>query len=823
MADGKIVFETRIDNSGIEKGLRRIKELFQKEMGSIAGESVAIGDEIEAAFSKIDVTKPIENALRKIENLKSKIATVESDLDRVSESGQTDTGHKNVAAMVAQQEKLYEQLGAARQKLSADVAAAAQEQAAAEEAAAQRERAALSAQYSFKDFLSGAKDLTALEASFARTAEKVKSFWQKAGNAISSILSKTFAPIKSIGSMISSAWGKMRTSNGALSKSFGNVLSSIKRIGPALLAARGIMGILRNAVNAYMQANEECANTISNAWAGLGNLLGPIITRITNLVASAVSYFTQFLNLLGITGKTAAKQIGSAGSSAKKETDKLKKQLMSFDELNVLSNTEESSGGGSGSGTGDLPNVALPDWVQLMAEQLKAAQWSEAANTLTTALNEMVAGVDWTGVGTKIGYALNGALEFLATAILTFNWFVLGADLGTGINSLIGSVDWTNLGVILGAKFKILIEGLGGLFSTLDWVGIGYALSDAFKGLWNSIDWQQAGTTLSDGIKGVLSTITTAIQEVNWQQVGNDIALFLSSIDWAGIVNGVFDLLCTLVGSALDLLWGTVEDYFDDYIKWAEEEGLSVADGIVVGLLTGIVEALANIGTWIVENIFNPFMDAFKNAFGIHSPSTVMAEQGGFLMSGLLNGITEKWGNIKSFISQALSDIKDGFKNAWQAVSETTSSIWNGIVSSIKGAVNGVISVINRMIATVVDGVNSLFRLLSFNIDIPGVGNVGWSLPQFSTPQIPYLAQGAVIPPNAPFMAVLGDQKNGTNLEVPDKLVRQIVREEVTAGLSQMGGGDIQINFTGDLAQLAKILYPEIHRQDRNTARVRGW
>lgn len=592
-----------------------------------------------------------------------------------------------VSAMVAEQERLYERLGSERQKLAAEVAAAAQNQAAAEEAAAQREKAALSgasAQFSLKGFLGsvragGAEDLTALEESFARTAERVKSYWQKAGSAISGILSKAFAPIKTVGSMVSSAWSKMRTSSGALSKSFGGVLDSIKRIGPALLAARGLMGILRNAVNAYMQANEECANTLSNAWAGLGNLLGPIITRITNLVASAISYFTQFLNLLGITGQTAAKQIGSAGSSAKKETDKLKKQLMSFDELNVLSSTEESSGGGSGSGS-TLSNATLPDWAQLMAEQLKAAQWSEAANTLTTALNGMVASVDWAGIGAKIGYALDGALEFLATAILTFDWFALGANLGIGINSLISGVDWSNLGVVLGAKFKILIEGLGGLFSTLDWAGIGHALSDTFKGLWNSIDWQQAGVTLSDGIKGVLSTITTAIQEVDWQQVGNDIATFLSSIDWAGIVNGVFELLCALVGSALDLLWGTVEDYFDDYIKWAEEKGLSVADGIVVGLLEGIVGALVNIGTWIVENIFNPFMDAFKNAFGIHSPSTVMEEQGGFLMAGLLSGITEAWGNIKSFISQALSDIKDGFRSAWEAVSQTTSSIWDGIV-----------------------------------------------------------------------------------------------------------------------------------------------
>lgn len=70
---------------------------------------------------------------------------------------------------------------------------------------------------------------------------------------------------------------------------------------------------------------------------------------------------------------------------------------------------------------------------------------------------------------------------------------------------------------------------------------------------------------------------------------------------------------------------------------------------------------------------------------------------------------------------------------------------------------------------------------------------------------IPYLASGAVIPPNAPFMAVLGDQRNGTNLEAPEDLLRKIVREEI---------GEInittEVNFEGTLAQFVRALYPEI-------------
>lgn len=163
-----------------------------------------------------------------------------------------------------------------------------------------------------------------------------------------------------------------------------------------------------------------------------------------------------------------------------------------------------------------------------------------------------------------------------------------------------------------------------------------------------------------------------------------------------------------------------------------------------------------------------------------------MEEQGGYIISGLLNGIKTAWQNVKTWISTALSDIKTAFSDAWSAIQDAAADIWNnGIVATIKDAVNGVIGVINRMISAVVNGINSLFSSLSFSIDLPGGKSIGLSLPQFAAPQIPYLAQGAVIPPNAPFAAVLGDQTHGTNIEAPLDTIKQAVAE-VTGGDEQL-------------------------------------
>ena len=101
----------------------------------------------------------------------------------------------------------------------------------------------------------------------------------------------------------------------------------------------------------------------------------------------------------------------------------------------------------------------------------------------------------------------------------------------------------------------------------------------------------------------------------------------------------------------------------------------------------------------------------------------------------------------------------------------------------------------------------------------PFTGNtVGFNFPSIG--KIPYLAQGAVIPPNREFMAVLGDQSSGTNIEAPLETIKQALSEVMT----QQGGGDINIKFTGDLAQLARVLQPVIEREQhrRGTRLVKG-
>ncbi len=97
--------------------------------------------------------------------------------------------------------------------------------------------------------------------------------------------------------------------------------------------------------------------------------------------------------------------------------------------------------------------------------------------------------------------------------------------------------------------------------------------------------------------------------------------------------------------------------------------------------------------------------------------------------------------------------------------------------------VNGLIEMVNNGLDVFGGFLNDLAGGVSDILDFFGVGDYWFRI---NIPHIPYLAQGAVIPPNRKFMAVLGDQSNGTNLEAPENLIRQIVREESGVGNSEI-------------------------------------
>lgn len=182
----------------------------------------------------------------------------------------------------------------------------------------------------------------------------------------------------------------------------------------------------------------------------------------------------------------------------------------------------------------------------------------------------------------------------------------------------------------------------------------------------------------------------------------------------------------------------------------------------------------------------------------------------GLVTVGALN-----WNAIQEKLAQVWAGIKQWFTthvqpkltlSYWQ---EKFSAIADALVKKIKDGVNAGIALFNRFISWV----NEKMRLSWGDFTILGekVINAG-SFQLLTLPQIPMLAQGAVLPANKPFLAMVGDQKNGTNVEAPLETIKQALAEV----MAMYGGdGDIVIRFEGDLAQLARVLAPVITRENK--------
>lgn len=250
-----------------------------------------------------------------------------------------------------------------------------------------------------------------------------------------------------------------------------------------------------------------------------------------------------------------------------------------------------------------------------------------------------------------------------------------------------------------------------------------------------------------------------------------------------------------VIADVLEIVGGTIKDLFNSAIETFK----NIKDNIIL-VFQGIKDFVTGVftGDWrlawqglqeIVTGIFGVMLSVvlgWINAVKIYFRGLVD------ILKVLFAPIAE---NIRAAFGTALDWIRDRFQ-----------TIFNSIAGIVRGVANQIIDFINGMIQGVVNGFNSVINSMNaVGTLVPGFEAV----PTVTAPRIPRLATGAVIPPNAEFMAILGDQKSGRNIEAPEDLIRQIVREEM--GNIQ---ADIKIGFSGSLSSLVRELKPYIDKEN---------
>lgn len=249
------------------------------------------------------------------------------------------------------------------------------------------------------------------------------------------------------------------------------------------------------------------------------------------------------------------------------------------------------------------------------------------------------------------------------------------------------------------------------------------------------------------------------------------------------------------------------------------------------GVFVLAVGACIAIGVLLYKN-----WDKIKEMAGkvwdwISNKTRRFVEDIGNKLRGLATKMTTIWGNIKasahqkwnaiwSTVSGFAERIKNAIVDKFTSAKNTVVGVFNGMGDAIRSVLNNIISVVNGAISKVngvVSAIESAFSFGPWKVPTPfGSKTIGFRATFPRVPTIPYLAKGAVIPPRSEFLAVLGDQEQGNNIETPEALLRKIVREE-TAG-RQAGGGSYR--FTAQINR--RTLFDEIMKEAQMRRDVSG-
>lgn len=593
-----------------------------------------------------------------------------------------------------------------------------------------------------------------------------------------------------------------------------------------------------------IQTNDEAMAAVGRLKGALRTLAQPILNVLIPAFTVLVNVITQVVNALSklasmIFGTTAdesaraaenlynqQKALSGVGGAAKKAS----KSLASFDEINKLSGDSSSGGGGAGA----------PNFVSSMKDQISAV----ASLFVGAGLLALGAILTFSGINIPLGIALMAIGALTIYSAVSENWGAIKEALQGELGSIVAIVSVALLalgaifvfgGVNIPLGLGLLVLGAVGLAATIaaNWGVIKEALqgevgqivavvSTALLALGAVLLFTGAGIALGLGLILVGAAGLAAAIVPNWESIVEALQGPLGEV--VGIISAallVLGVVLLFTGAGVPLGLGLIAvgavglaaaiapnwNFLLDKLKGVWEDIKAFFNNTVIGGLLKAKEKIAEWGHNVIGKV--------KDVLGIHSPSTETTQMGDYMMQGLANGINENQGLVLEQFQLVLDNIDTEFltwqenfmtgfskfsaefNKAWLAHWSLTNRNfviqWNYIIDSFQRGINNVIDGLNRLVAAA----NSLSDLTGKHYGSVSRVNIA-KLP------IPKLATGAVIPPNREFMAVLGDQKSGTNIETPLATMVQAFKQ----ALVESGyGGSNEAVLVLDKDVLGKVVY----------------
>lgn len=806
MADGCLNFDTNINKEGFEKGLKSLSDM----VGDIKPKLKSLAMAVTAAFS---VKKLVDFGRQSIETA-SDLAEVQNVVDTAfGESKQKMEDFADTAVKTYGISKLTaKQTGSNFMAMAAGMGLAND---------------------SASDMAMALTGLSADMASFYNVGQDV------ASTALKSIFTGETETLKQFGIVMTDA----NLQAYALSKGITKSTADMSQAEKVQLRYNYVMSQTALAQGDFAKTSDSWANQtriLSEQWKEFGATIGTVLMNVLLPAVKAInSLLSQLIALAQGAARALSEAFGFELSNSADEAQSIVKStsqaadnysdiadnaqqtqeaqegsLASFDQMNKLNDESKSDSTGV-SGAGEIMQPSgtsvevdtgkankklsdfftsvrtqfekLADYLDMNFKPIFADIWSGLERE-SIELAQILGGVfsDIKSLSEPLkAYFINDFTPLMQTAFSTLgkigiglfdsfnkvfsdiwnvavfpilqNFLTIGLPLITDFNTQV----WNTLGV--------LFDNIKEIFDTL-WNGVAQPLLNALKTLWcdtwQSISdfWNEWGQPIFDGINEGITTTKN---------------VFLNL--WETVLKPVFDKLMDVA----DSVW-------TEHLKPLLDEFLDFVGTLITSVLSIYNKAIAPVVNWLVS-ILGPIVSSVLGK---------IIKIVGNVISNIIDAVKNIISALKGVVLFIVGVFTGDWKKAWQGVKKIFKGVWDALVDIAKTPINLIIGLINGLTGAVEDALNWIIdgiNELSFTTPdwLPGdLGGqtFGFDLSQIDIPEIPKLAQGAVIPPNSEFLAVLGDQKRGTNIEAPLDTIKQAVLQAL---VSYGGaGGNQKISVT---------------------------
>lgn len=787
-SDGKVTISTELDNSGIEKGVKQIKG----SLGGLSGVVKKLGVAIAAAFSVKQIVSFAREASQASMQLSDALTGLQSILEgqgrsfseaqRFIEEYTQDglipatnaiTAYKNLASRGYDDSQIRSVMTALK------------------DASAYGRQASMTMGDAVQSATEGLKNENSILVDNAGVTKNVAKMWEEYAASIGTTANNLTQQQK-IQAEVTGILQETRFQTGDAATVAGTLSGQLQQLSFNFNNLKIAIG---NAINPIIQSLLPTINAAVQALTRFTNAVASVVGLIfgkASVQASTLAESNDSIAATASAGAAAEEELADATTAAGKAAEK---SLASFDEINKL---QDSSGGGGGASSGaggggsssstssttadaEVEDTISPklqaiiDKIKAMSEEIKTAlqpsidAWSEAFSGMGSAVENVKdrIGAAWSDLkdNSLAPFGKYIITKFVPSIVNTFSktFAPIFADVMPAVMD-VWATDFENTCAVISEACDLLeriFEGVSTIFS------------DMCESISNN--WNTYGSALLQGFED--------FQDGLWKI-------------WWHIYDNIISPVVDAIGETLSWLWDKhLKTLWDDIVEFI----LSVSENILAlwnSFLKPLVDFLIALFAPVITNAISLIVDAVSIAVAF---------------------VSDAIGAVLTFLDGLIQFVVGVFtldwERAWGGLIKVFEGVWKGLEAVVKGAANTIIWVINTLISAIYSGIAGIVNGLG-NI-VSNVGNMlgkkwGFSVPA-RAPKIPYLAQGAVLPANKPFLAMVGDQKNGTNVEAPLETIKQALAEV----MAMQESGDINITFTGDLAQLGRILKPVIEKENR--------